>query len=122
MSNNGHWSQILPIVLVWCYIILFFCTNIQAYANAYDNIVAFLDTFLFVYSFLFYCSDGRKWTFWAKRSFLTVISLNILTELSYVVENQNYYFYYCLIITFYIVWLGIDAIKNYKNHKEHQPS
>ena len=90
-------SQYLPIILVWFYIILFFCTNLQVYADYYD-VVKFIDTFLLVYSVLFYISDRSYWSYTAKRSLLTVIILNILTELSFRYEMPYYYLIYCIII------------------------
>lgn len=123
MENKKHWSQAVPIFLIWCYVILFFCTNLQVYADIYDDAVTFLDTFLFVYSFLYYLTDGVRWGFVAKRSFIAVISLNILNEINYPRVMTNYYMIYCLIIVVYIISLMIDArIKKHKNHKENYSS
>lgn len=101
-------TGLIPIVLVWMYIIFFFCTGLQLYADCYKTI-SFIDTFLLVCSILFYFTDRSYWTYTAKRSLLTVIVLNILTELSFRYDMPYYYLIYEIVIVLYLLSLGIDA-------------
>lgn len=109
-------TQYIPIFLIWFYTILFFLTGSEAYADTYNTFIVFIDTFLLSLSILYYFSDGRKWGFMAKKSLLTVISLNVLTEMSFIVDMPNYFWYYSTIICIYFVSLAVGAY-NYFNHK-----
>jgi len=107
-------SQYIPIVLVWFYIILFFFTDSQEYYDNYYTFIVFIDTFILTLSILYYFSDGKEWGFVAKKSLMTVISLNFLTEMSFIVESMpNYFGYYFLIICTYFLSLMVDAYNSF---------
>lgn len=110
-------SQYIPIVLVWFYIILYLFTDLDIYASSYSTYIIFMDTFLLVWSILYYVTDGRRWGFVAKKSLLTVISLNVLTEMSFLFDMPNYYGYYIIIICIYILSLAAGAYNSFKNKK-----
>lgn len=104
-----HKSQYIPIILIWMYITLLFCTPLQIYAEIYETWISFIDTFLLTLSVLYYFSDRKYWGFIAKKSLLTVISLNILTELDRRGrEIPEYYQYYKIIVSLYLLSLIFD--------------
>lgn len=110
-------SKYIPVVLIWFYITMFFSTDLQIYARNYNTFIIFADTFLLVLSFLFYFSEGKNWNFISKKSLLTVISLNVLTEMSFLVNMPNYYNYYSIIILLYFITILIDTYNPLKKTK-----
>lgn len=102
-----NFSEYIPIGLVWVYITLFFFTGLQTYADNYYTVVVFVDTFLFTLSILYYFAEGNRWGFTAKKSLLTAISLNVLTELSFVIDIPGYFWYYSVIICIYLASLTV---------------
>lgn len=113
--NGRHKSQYLPIILMGLYIVMFFFTDLQIYADKYDIYVAFLDSFLFTLSILYYFSDGRKWSFLGKKSLVTALALNVLTEMSFIFDMPQYYWFYSVIIFIYFLSLMIESYTTYKN-------
>ena len=115
-----HWSHFIPIGLVAMYILLFFCINLQIYADNYIIYVTFIDTFLFVESVLFYFVYGNRWSSLSKKSLITVTSLNLLTELDMFLERkgydrvEEYYILYCVILSIYLISLLPIVHKYYK--------
>jgi len=112
-----HKSQYIPIVLIWMYIIMYFFIDLQIYADLYFNWLAFIDTFLLTSAILYYFTDGKQWSFTAKRSLFTVILLNILTEsvLGRDEYAENYYKIYTIIIYVYLLQLLVNT---YLKHKK----
>lgn len=109
-------SQYIPIVLVYYYISLIFIVDLELYDYYYTSIITFIDIFLTTLSVLYYFSEGHKWGHTAKRSLITVLSLNILTELSFLVQMEQYYFIYTLILFLYFFTLILYHYN--KKHKE----
>jgi hypothetical protein len=115
MENKIDKSQYFPIILVWFYIVLFFCIYNEAYLQIYDTIVVFIDTFLCSMSLLYWLSNGEKWGYVAKKSLYTALSLNVLTELTYIVDEMpNYYLYYSAIISIYLIFVFLYFLKRQK--------
>jgi len=119
-DRKYHWSHFIPIGLMAMYISLFFCINLQSYADNYIIYVTFVDTFLFVESVLFYFVFGNRWSVLAKKSLITVTSLNLLTELDMFLERkgyervEEYYILYCIILSIYLISLLPIVHKYYK--------
>ena len=95
--------------------ILFFFVDYMWYDEAYEPFIEKIDTVLLLISILGAVKYFKEWKAHTKLSFITVVLLNILTEISFDVEIDNYYIIYRnTIVVFFICMIGYeikDAIK-----------
>ena len=84
-------SQLFPITLLGMYTILYLFIDFQTYYELYNNIVILVDTILFIGSIGFAIFFIRKWKTLAIVSIITVIVLNVLTELDDRLKLTYYY-------------------------------
>lgn len=102
-------TEIFPITLLGFYMILFFFVDYIWYAKAYETLVEKTDTVLLIISILGAVKYFKEWKAYTKLSFITVVLLNILTEISFDVEINNYYIIYRnTIVIFFICMIGYE--------------
>lgn len=105
-------SQIPPLFLLGVYITLFFFTGFDIYFDQYSNL-AKIDTFLMITSIVGAIFFIRKWKNITVIGFITLIMLNILTEVGMRIRLANYYnIYENIIIAFFILLMIFSTKRN----------
>lgn len=102
-------TQIFPITLLGIYMTLFFFTSTEVYNQIYDNIIVRIDVSFFIISVLGAIFFFKHWNVLAKASFVTVLLLNILTELSFEFVIVNYYSIYQNIVVMFFLFIICEA-------------
>lgn len=96
-------SQWFPITLLAFYILLLTLIDTELYASVYSTIVTRVDTALMCFTIIGAALFIKKWRLLAIVSFVTVILLNILTELNFRITIEYYYEFYILIIALFFI-------------------
>lgn len=107
-------TQLFPILLVSMYVSLFICTDFDWYYDAYNSIIILVDSTLLILSLAGALLFIRKWNKLAITSFITVILLNILTEISFRIEIQYYYEIYESVIISFLILMAVFSKKKDK--------
>lgn len=110
-------TEILPISLLSFYVVLFlFLTDTEWYKINYDTIIVPIDFRLMIANILFASFYFKSWSVISKSAFITIILLNILTELSFDFVIENYYkIYQNIIIVFlcFAIYKSAEEKLNY---------
>lgn len=102
MKTLKNILQSVPVVMLVMYITLYFFTYSDFYADVYDTITS-VDTCLLLVSIVGAMMFIEEWKTIPILSFITVVLLNLLTELSFRVEITYYYEIYLLFITLFFI-------------------
>lgn len=99
--------QVLPQFILATYINFYFFISTEEYARIYEYL-PLADNILVTISVLLFSTGGYKiWNDISQRSFVTVIALNILTEISKYIYVEIYYELYLTLLNFFFITLLI---------------
>jgi len=105
-------TEIFPITLLGFYMILFFFVDYTLYDETYKPFIEKIDTLLLLISTIGANEYFEEWKAYAKLSFITVVILNALTEISFKVEIDNYYIIYRNAIIVLFICMIVYEIKD----------
>lgn len=104
------YTEALPNILIAFYIGFFFLIGYQSYSNWYE-VMEILDNTLVLTAITMYLMGGYKhWNLPTKKSFWTVIILNIIN----ILPISNYYEIYSLIVQLFIITTFLAIILRQK--------
>lgn len=99
--------QVIPIILITSYVGFYFFINYQIYADLHYQYLQPLDNVFVLVSLIIFIFGGYKiWSKLTIKSFLTVLLLNIITE----VRIENYYQIYSLIVQLFLITVLITQL------------